>query len=600
MSRSAADRGRRAWRRRPGRISGLLLGLLLGVGGVVGGASPVLGQGAGGPTASFELTRGTQHSLHRLQESWLQWVSSFYRDNPAKADEALRALNANARQVGMVRLVDFSLGAAALGLQSGREGKFERAEWALAAAETLDPLRPEVAFARASLAREQGSYLKAFRATGAGFLRLLKSTERTVFVANIVFWLLAVLWIAAALFVLVEVASKGNAVVADLNRWLQKRVSPVSATLGIAVALLWPLALPSGPLWLLLYWSALLWGYGSTSERWATAAVWVFVGLAPWIAIVEQQRVAVALSPPMRALANLSEGRLYGGLFADLQVLKAAIGGDPAVIELIGDVNRTLGQWDEARIAYRKVLEVEPQNVPVLLNLGAYHFRKADFAVANEYFLRAAREVPPPAGAFYDLSLSYSETYQFEESRKALAQAKELDAKLVDGWIQTPNADRVLTFNGGLMRADEIRRRLIAAWAEAPSDGDSARRAAAGWVSFAAAGLAAALGVGLFLVRRKKGFGQPSSWLAWRSDPFSRWLRALFPAFSQAELGEGGKVAMSVLAFSLVAMLPLLFSIGIVVPLAGGLPPSLAWVLFGLGLALYVGLCVRSELGEGE
>lgn len=561
---------------------------------------PLGAQTGAGPTANFELTRGTQHSLHRLQESWLQWVSSFYQDNPAKAEEALRALNANARQVGMTRLVDFSLGAAALGLQSGREGKYERAQWALAAAETLDPGRPEIAFARATLERERGSYLAALGATGTGFRRLLRSTERTVFLADLLFWLLAVLWVAAALFVLVEVAAKGSAVVADLQHALTKRMPAASATLCVGLAMLWPLALPSGPLWLLLYWSALLWGYESRSERWATVAIWVFVGFAPWLAAAGQQRVAVGLSPPMRALANFAEGRLYGGLFGDLQVLKAAIGSDPAVIELIADVNRTLGQWDEARLIYRKVLESEPQNVTVLLNLGAYHFRKADFAVANEYFLRAASTVPPPAGAYYDLSLSYSETYQFEESRKALAQAKEIDAEQVDRWIRTPNADRVLTFNGGLARREEIRRRLIDAWAETPSGGTAAGNGFDGLASLAGVGLAAALGLGLYLMRRKRGFGQPSSWLAWRSDPFSRWLRALFPALSQAELGEGGKVVLSVLAFALVAMLPLLFSIGIVVPLAGGLPASPPWVLFVLGLLLYVGLCVRNELGESE
>ena len=593
MSRSGAD----VQRRSPGSRRALLLGLGLVL---AGSLSPLRGQSPAGPTATFELTRSTQHSLHRLQESWLQWVSSFYQDNSAKADEALRAMNANARQVGMTRLVDFSLGAAALGLQSGREGKFERATWALSAAEALDPQRPEIAFARSALARERGAYLEAIGATGSGFLRLLRSTERTVFLANLTFWLLAVLWVAAALFVLVQVATKGNAVIADLHGALAKRMSATSATLCVAVALLWPLALPSGALWLLLFWSAVLWGYESSSERWATVAVWLFAGCAPWLAAVEQQRVAIALSPPMRALANLSEGRLYGGLFGDLQVLKAAIGSDPAVVELIADVNRTLGQWDEARLMYRRVLELEPQNVAVLLNLGAYHFRKADFAVANEYFLRAGREVPPPAGAFYDLSLSYSETYQFEESRKALAQAKEIDAETVDRWIRTPNADRVLTFNGGLARRDEIRRLLIRAWAEAPSDGLSAAQGPSRLTSLAGAGLAAALGVALYLVRRRKGFGQPTSWLAWRSDPFSRWLRALFPALSQAELGEGGKVALSVFSFALVAMLPLLFSIGIVVPLAGGLPPSPPWALFVLALFVYVGLCVRSELGEGE
>ncbi len=592
MSRSAADSRRRPWRR-----AGPVLGLLLALSGSL---SPLPGQGTGGATASFELTGGTQHSLHRLQESWLQWVSSFYQDNPAKAEEALRALTGNARQIGLVRLIDYSLGAAALGLQSAREGKFERARWALAAAETLDPERPEIAFARAGLAQARGAYLEAISATGSGLVRLVKSTERTVFLANLVFWMLAVLLLAAALFVLVEVATKGSAVISDLRQALERKMPPASATLCVALVLLWPLALPSGPVWILLYWSALLWGYESRSERVATVVVWLLAGLAPWIAAVAQQRVAIALSPPMRALANLSEGRLHGGLFADLQVLKAAIGGDSAVMELVADVHRTLGQWDEARTIYRTVLDAEPQNVSVLLNLGAYHFRKADFAVANEYFLRAARAVPPPAGAFYDLSLSYSETYQFEESRKALAQAKEIDAELVDQWVRTPNVDRVLTFNGGLGRRDEIRRSLLRAWAESPSAGLPTERAVSGWASLAGAGLAALLAVALFLLRRKKGFGQPSVWLAWRSDPFSRWLRALFPALSQAELGEGAKVGLSVLAFALVAMLPLIFSVGVVLPLSGGLPSAVPWFLFVLGLLVYVGLCVRSELGEGE
>ena len=591
MSRSAAERR---------RVRGpkVLLGLLLMLAG--GGTTPLAGQGEAGTTAGFELTRNTQHSLHRLQEAWLQWVSSFYQDDPVKADEALSALHANARQVGMFKLVDFSLGAAALGLQSGREGKFERAQWALDAAETLDPKRPEIAFARAALERERGAYLSAMSATGAGFMRLVQSSERTALLANLTFWSLAVLLFAAALFVLVEVATKGSAVVADLHRALVRKLPPASAKLCVGLILLWPLALPSGVLWLLLYWSALLWGYESPSERWASGAVWLLAGFAPWIAAVEQQRVTVALSPPMRAMANLAEGRLYGGLFADLQVLKSAIGSEPAVVELIADVNRTLGQWDEARSIYRKVLESEPQNVPVLLNIGAYHFRKADFAIANDYFLQAARAVPPPAGAFYDLSLSYSETYQFEESRRALAQAKEIDAELVDHWVRTPNTDRVLTFNGGLARRDEIRRLLVGAWAEAPFRGASTQRRAAGWASLAGASLAGILAVALFLMRRKKGFGRPSPWLAWRSDPVSRWLRALFPALSHAELGDGAKVGRSLLAFALVVMLPLLFSIGVVLPLGNGLPSALPWLLFACALLLYVGLCVRSELGEGD
>ena len=59
-------------------------------------------------------------------------------------------------------------------------------------------------------------------------------------------------------------------------------------------------------------------------------------------------------------------------------------------------------------------------------------------------------------------------------------------------------------------------------------------------------------------------------------------------------------MAFSVLAFRLLAMLPLIVSVGVVLPLSGGLPAALPWCLFGLGVLIYVGLCVRSELGEGE
>ncbi len=84
--------------------------------------------------------------------------------------------------------------------------------------------------------RQRGAYLEAISATGSGLVRLVRSTERTVFLANLVFWMLAVLLLAAALFVLVEVATKGSAVIADLRQALERKMPPVSATLCVALA----------------------------------------------------------------------------------------------------------------------------------------------------------------------------------------------------------------------------------------------------------------------------------------------------------------------------------------------------------------------------
>ncbi|MGE0641425.1 MAG: tetratricopeptide repeat protein [Thermoanaerobaculia bacterium] len=552
-----------------------------------------------GNTSGFELTRGTQRALHRIQEAWLQWVSAFYRDNETRAAESLTALEANVRQLGMTRIVDVSLGAAAMAVQSAREGKFERAEWALTAAERLDPDRPESAFARAEVERLSGHRWSSWMSSIRGMARLARSDERIFLVSNLLFWSIAVLMMAGALFVLVEVAAKGSAVIADLRRWLSARLGPGMAWFCTVVLLLWPLLLPGGPIWLMLYWSALLWGYEGVSERWVTVAIWGLVAAGPWFVAATEQRLAIATSPPMRALAHFAERRLYGGLLGDLDVLQTVLGDQPAAQELLGDAHRVLGQWEQARNRYRAVQAAEPENVQVLVNLGAYHFRKSDFALANSYFEQAAKIQPPSVAALYDLSLSFAETYQFEESQRAIAQARAIDDDQVNEWVKQANPGRVFTFDGGLERRDEIRRELAAVWSSNPP-GEVAGITMPERASFYAVLVVAALAVGLHLARRGKPYAEPTPWLAWRSGPVSRWLRAFLPALSQVELGEGGRAAVSLIALSSILLAPRLFSFGFEVPVLFGVPAWLPWILGLLGMAAYLALCVRAEMAEGE
>jgi tetratricopeptide (TPR) repeat protein len=552
--------------------------------------------------SGFELSRGTQRALFRLQESWLQWVSAIYRDNEKKSQEALAMIEANSRQVGMTRLVDFSLGAVAMALESARDGNFPRAGWALAAAEKLDPGRPETAFARASIERRRGALFASIGSAASGFRRLLAARERNVLLADLAFWWIAVLLVAGALFVLLQVAAKGSAVVADLGRWLSRKLSPATVWLASTVILLWPLMLPGGPLWLLLYWSALLWGYANRSERVVIAAIWLVTATGPWLATQALERIAIELSPPMRAVSHFAEGRLYGGLFADLDVLRTAIGERPAGRELLGDVHRTLGQWEESRQLYRQVLEVEPRNAEVLINLGAYAFRKSDFAAANEYFQRAAASAsssPRVAAALYNLSLSYSETYQFEESRSALAQARQTDSTRVDHWVKVPNVDRALTFDGGIGRIEEVERELDAARGANPFVAGTSRFGGFGW-NVLALGVVAAFAAGLTLYRGGRGYSEPVSWLPWRTGLISKWLRVFFPALSQAELGEGARAMGSLLGLTMIVLAPRLFTLGIDVPILGGLGSRVPWFLALAGLAAYIAVCLRGELLAGK
>jgi len=552
------------------------------------------------PTAGFELTRSVQQSLKRLQEQWLQWMSAFFQDNASRADEAQRQIVATARQVGFGRLPDFALGAAARAVESATAGNLSRARWALEAAEGFDPGRPETAFARAAVARAGGHWLEAGAAALDGYRRLARSSLSGLITADLLLWLMLVLLVAGALFVVVEAAMRGSALYRDLRGRLLGRLPPAGAA-GLAILLLLaPLALPGGPLWLLLAWSVLLWGYQGTSERIVSGGVWLILALAPIVAAAQQERIALEQSPPLRALAAFREGRLYGTFFSDLQVLRTVMPTDPAALELLGDVHRTLGQWELARAHYRQVLESEPRNVAALLNFGAYSFRKGDFALANEHFQRAAATEPPPAAAFYNLSLSYSDSYQFEESKQALAEAKQIDAARVDQWVKTPNPDRVLTFNGALGRGDEIRGKLRAAWLEeaaaAPRPLALARRWASVWVA-AAAALAA---LGLHLLRRRRGYGEAAAWPDRQSGLAARWARVLLPPLSQVELGEGFAAFGTLLGLCATALLPVLPTLGIDLPIGPTPGRFLLGVLAALVLAAFVALRVRGELAGDE
>ena len=556
-------------------------------------ARPAAAQAQAGSPAGFELTRSVQQSLARIQELWLQWIGASIRDDRPRADESLRGLIGTVREVGFHRLPDLALGAAAQARQSSRAGEFERARRQLEAAETLDPGRPEIAFAEAAVKRDQGEWLGAISATARGFWRARRVEAGDTALASFELWIGFVLLVAAVLFVAVLGVVHAPDIVYAIREKLEPPLPPAASSFLIAVVLLLPALLPWGLFWLMLLWSALLWGFASKSERIVLAAGWLVAIALPLLASRLHRDLALEQSPPLRAMESFEQRRLHGGIFPDLQVLRAALPSHPGVIELLGDVHRTLGQWELARSAYRRVLVDEGGNVPVLLNLGAYYFRKGDFPFANAYFLRATQASAPSAAAWFNLSVGYSASYLFDESREALNKAREIDAKAVDAWIQTENPDRVLTFNGSLERREELRAALVEVWATPTDSRHSTRRdlvragATAVVVPLAAWIASSWLGRPRRKSRTALSLGPPA---------VARWLRALVPALPAAERGSGFRAWSNLLLLALLALLPLAFDLTGDLPLPGWPGPAVLGGVALLGAAIYVAVRVRATL----
>lgn len=454
------------------------------------------------PTASLSVTGSlpskiplspaVERDLREIQDQWVQWMGAFFRQQPEPSDSLVDSLLRNVQQLGLERLPDLSIGASAQVVKTvARDGGTDDASWALAAAERLDPGRPETAFAWAVVRRQEGRRLAALWNELDGYRRLFSTAPaRHLASASLVLGFLLSLILAAGVFIALQMGVKGPSLFRDLEKILGHGIglpAPLLRVLAV-LALLWPLLLPMGLLWLLLYWSALLFVYCSLSERVVVVFCWVLVLTAPLAISWQRQQVDLALTPAMRGLQAMVEGRLYGQLFQDLEHLSSLLPDDPAVIQVMADLHRGLGQWDTALELYRRVLEVEPENAWARIDLGGYYFFKGDFGSARTAF-REAAEAAEARGlerqavvGYYNLSQAYvySDSPLFDDAQRELQKAQQIDAGLVTRLQRETGDQRVVSFDGGLSRAGEIRQRLserlrsLAAAERSAGDGEAA------------------------------------------------------------------------------------------------------------------------------
>ncbi|HKH47630.1 MAG TPA: tetratricopeptide repeat protein [Thermoanaerobaculia bacterium] len=539
-----------------------------------------------------EMTTPVRRTLKQIEEQWLQWiVQNSRKDSERVVDDLL----ATARQLGMRRLPDLSVGAIARAHQAAQQGDFERARWALAAADRLDPGRPAVAFARAYVDRRQGNYFGALGAMLGGAGRIFGvPLERYLFVHSLVMWGLCLLLLTGALFIAIQMVSKGGLLFQDLVAMFSRRLPRMVAVAATVLLLLFPLALPSGLLWLPLFWSVLLWAYSSWSERAVLLSLWLLVGASPVLIASQSREVGVRLSPPDMAMESLVQHRLYGGLFTDLGVLRSLLPESTAVKHFLADVHRSLNQWDLASSLYQQVLEVEPENVAVQMNIGAYAFLKGDFGTAIQHFQKVAAADPANAAAQFNLSQAYSESYLFNESRKALDLARQISNSQVDVWVRNLSQQRVVTPDDGLQRIPEIRSQLMSTYRM--QEGASAnlelfRR----WLSLLVPVVLALLALSIHLARRPFGLTEKVAEPR-RQRTRDRWRRILVPGLTSAEAGEGVRSYVSLLAAVGLLILPLFGGLGYRIPWGYDPGNLTAWILAILGILLYFGARLRWEL----
>ncbi|HEV7672201.1 MAG TPA: tetratricopeptide repeat protein [Thermoanaerobaculia bacterium] len=589
MSRSGAESGaRRALRFALTATWASLATVSLGLFGARPASAAAQGSG-------FELGDSVSRTLHQLQDQAVQWL---VQSDPEHSGERVTELLETARTLGFERFPDLARGALFRAVDGARRGDFALSRQALAAAERLDPGRPEISFASATVARIEGSYATAAAKLVVGIGRTLTwPFERRLLLEGALLWSLWLLLATAGLFLVIQMTAKGGALLADIGRIFSGSGRGSRFTVPFAVAVLvWPLVLPSGFIWLLLWWSVLLWGYASASERTVLAGAWLLLAAAPPLLAEQRQRLAIALSPPALALDSLERRELSGDLFNDLGTLRTLVPDSFAVRQLAADIHRHLGQWERARELYQEVIQKEPGNSAALVDVGAYYLVRHEYAQAIEQFKRAGEIDPTSAEAQYNLSWAYRGSYRFEEAERADAQARVRDRSLVEGWVQ--RSERVVSVDGGFERIPEIRSQLevrIAGPVPGHRSGDLLRRY--GTAGLALGLLLAALGLDV-LRRNRQGYSAVPLDLKLGSRPWQCWLRVLLPGLPSAEVGDGFRGFCAVLVALALASIPFLPRLGFRLPSGFGPGQGVAGSVALVGLVTYFIARYRFDLAN--
>jgi Tfp pilus assembly protein PilF len=91
--------------------------------------------------------------------------------------------------------------------------------------------------------------------------------------------------------------------------------------------------------------------------------------------------------------------------------------GDPATLDVYGAVLADAGRLEEARAAFRRALELEPDRADVLLHLGMLSLRENDPASARDWFTKSLTAEPRAPGTLAALGLAQA---RLGDNRSAL------------------------------------------------------------------------------------------------------------------------------------------------------------------------------------
>jgi len=365
-------------------------------------------------------------------------------------DAAIKKTNAlldTGKQYGIKTYPLYAGSAAALARQAEKAGNTDVASWGRKAADQLDPQSSAVAFSNADDTAEHRQWSAALPLVFSGLARVAGNYRTLLLSCSDAFIVLVIaLALTAAIFALALFIRYGRSMAHDFREILGVRFHGGSVSVLAFALLFLPIFIWLGPVWLLLYWFVIFFGYADGVERAAIIILALLVATLPIVLDLSSTRIAGVDSPVVIAAIASAEQSYHPEVLRRMQELVAIVPDNPTLQLLLGNLQLQEGNEQQATVHYRRALELK-QSAGAHVNLGNLHFLENDFGAANTEYAKAEELDPKLAIAFYNHSIASGEQYKFDEQGQQLEMAKKIDRTGIERISANPPSQKIVIYH---------------------------------------------------------------------------------------------------------------------------------------------------------
>ncbi|HEX8172701.1 MAG TPA: hypothetical protein VF824_19345 [Thermoanaerobaculia bacterium] len=372
------------------------------------------------------------------RDVWPQATAAARDGDYDTASKQTAALLNSGRSLGIRTFPLYGGSAAGLANESAKTNP-ALTTWAADTARQLDPVSPALAFSEADRAAARNDWSSALRLALQGFGRVFGNYRTNVLSrADLLMVIALAIAVTAAMFAIALFIRYGHSMAHDFREMLSARLHGGSVSVLAFALLFLPLFLWLGPVWLLLYWMAIFFGYATPLERGAIVVLLLLVALLPIAVGYAADQVAGVDSPVMMAALASREQAYQPEALRRLQELISVVPDNAVLHLLLGNLQMFEGQDDQAALHYRRAIELRRGYAGAHVNLGNLHFVNNEFPAAITEYEQAQQSDSKLAIAFYNDSVASGETYKFDEQARMLEKARAADPSAIEKLARNP------------------------------------------------------------------------------------------------------------------------------------------------------------------